>query len=317
MQLPLQLRREEFSLAQAICSYGYFRLPPNQWIPSLDGDEDHGVFGRPLRYGTDGLMERSIEVKVGQSVGEDGLVSLWLFLPEKMEVAHEKQLVEQVYRIVRKDFDLKRFHEKHEEAKARGFGRTFRSPTLFEDMIKTLTNCNVTWKRTMQMNHLLCKHVGHGSAFPTAHELAEFDPAVLKDRCKVGYRASWMVRLAQQVVSKEVNVDWMEHSARTHEELFPELLKIKGFAKFACYNVLQLLGHHDAFPFDTETVRLLKEKHGIVAPSKEALFGKAKRMYDTYEPYQFLAYWFDLWNNYEARAGSVSTFWQCDKEDYM
>lgn len=317
LHLPLHVPQHLFSLAQAICSYGYFRLAPNKWTPSEDTDENHGVFERPLRYGRAGVLELSVHARIGQSVGEDGLVSLWVFLEEKLDAAHEEQVVAQVWRMVRKDLDLGEFHEKHAEAKERGFGRTFRSPSLFEDMIKTLTNCNVTWKRTIQMNQLLCQHVGHAAAFPTPEELAKVEPQWLKEKCKVGYRASWMVTLARQVVGGEVDLGWFEQPARTHKEIFAELLKIKGFAKFASYNVLQLLGYHDGFPFDTETVRLLKEKHGVVGSSKEALFSKAEKLYAPYRPYQFLAYWFDLWRNYEARAGCVSTFWQTNNEDYM
>lgn len=36
--------------------------------------------------------------------------------------------------------------DRHPEAAARGFGRTFRSPTVFEDMVKTITNCNIKFQ---------------------------------------------------------------------------------------------------------------------------------------------------------------------------
>lgn len=34
------------------------------------------------------------------------------------------------------------FQMVHEEARVRGFGRVFRSPTLFEDMVKCILLCN-------------------------------------------------------------------------------------------------------------------------------------------------------------------------------
>ena len=34
------------------------------------------------------------------------------------------------------------FQEMYSEAKERGFGRMFRSPTLFEDMVKCMLLCN-------------------------------------------------------------------------------------------------------------------------------------------------------------------------------
>ena len=37
---------------------------------------------------------------------------------------------------------LAEFHGLHPQAKEEGFGRLFRSPTLFEDMVKSLLLCN-------------------------------------------------------------------------------------------------------------------------------------------------------------------------------
>lgn len=37
---------------------------------------------------------------------------------------------------------IKEFHTIHAAAKERGFGRIFRSPTLFEDMVKCILLCN-------------------------------------------------------------------------------------------------------------------------------------------------------------------------------
>lgn len=38
--------------------------------------------------------------------------------------------------------DVSEFHKVHAEAKKRGFGRIFRSPTLFEDAVKSILLCN-------------------------------------------------------------------------------------------------------------------------------------------------------------------------------
>lgn len=39
-----------FSLSARICSYGYFRLAPNHWVPAVSGKYDE-FFYRPFRYG--------------------------------------------------------------------------------------------------------------------------------------------------------------------------------------------------------------------------------------------------------------------------
>ena len=47
--LNIEVDDSDFSLSQAICSYGYFCLAPNKWIPSEQDDE--GILARPLRFG--------------------------------------------------------------------------------------------------------------------------------------------------------------------------------------------------------------------------------------------------------------------------
>lgn len=50
-------------------------------------------------------------------------------------------------------------------SRQKGFARLFRSPTIFEDLIKTITVCNVTWKQTINMNHCLTTKVGLGQRY--------------------------------------------------------------------------------------------------------------------------------------------------------
>src|SRR5690606_27795201 len=52
------------------------------------------------------------------------------------------------------------FHAVDGRWKADGRGRLMRSPTLFEDIIKTVTSCNVTWPGTINMNRRLCEVYG-------------------------------------------------------------------------------------------------------------------------------------------------------------
>lgn len=56
----------------------------------------------------------------------------------------------------REETKVLEFQEMHAGAKARGFGRVFRSPTLFEDMVKCILFCNCRWPRTLSMAQALC-----------------------------------------------------------------------------------------------------------------------------------------------------------------
>jgi 3-methyladenine DNA glycosylase/8-oxoguanine DNA glycosylase len=83
-----------------------------------------------------------------------------------------------------------------------------RSPTLFEDIIKTVTSCNVTWPSTIVMNRRLCEVLGKesasgGFAFVEPKKLARARPQTLRARCRVGYRDQRLIELAKLYVAAE------------------------------------------------------------------------------------------------------------------
>ena len=123
---------DAFSLAQSICSYGYFGLAPNCWVPAQphDPDDDAGVFERPLVFGTPHHEEWCAVIRVHQA-GSSVSVR-WVGGDRPGTDFHVDQLLSQVRRILRADWSPDGFWKLHPEAKKRGFGRTFRSPTLWE-----------------------------------------------------------------------------------------------------------------------------------------------------------------------------------------
>ena len=261
-----------FSLAQSICSYGYFFLAPNTWIPAPEGaDEDDGIFVRPLELPlcpattatsdernlpssgssstplissrffiadsdaaadsvASGALSQQEEDGGGsgdQAKGEEisSSVAAYVIVRQSrdrsnlcMEIRHSHQgqhepLTAQqkqaakaaIVRILRLDQDLQGWFDIHPTAAERGFGRTYRSPTLFEDMVKTITNCNIHFSRTIVMNELLCKHFGRGGiAFPSPQQLCGVSEKEMKDLAKVGYRANRIILLARQFANGEV-----------------------------------------------------------------------------------------------------------------
>lgn len=113
-------------------------------------------------------------------------------------------------------------------------------------MVKTLTNCNMTWKGTVRMNTLLCKELGHlGFAFPTPAQVVAASDDGLQERCKLGYRTAWVVDLARKFCAGDIDPAWFERPDAVADELRVTVMANKGFGRFASFNVLQLLGHHE------------------------------------------------------------------------
>jgi len=313
-----------FSLSQTICSYGYFCLAPNRWVPSgsrLKERDDEGYLVRPLtlRYNRKEIEQegqnrhKTFLVAIGQNT-ETRSVIVALRSPSSIDETYCKKVTKQIDRMLRLDTNLDDFYELHIEAKERGFGRLYRSPTLFEDMVKTITNCNMKWNGTVEMNAKLCRHIGTDGAFPTPDEINRVGSDFLKENCRVGYRDKYIWGLANDIVEGRLDLREFESIDNIREDVQKRLLKIKGIGPYASNNILQLIGHFNVHPYDTETVRLWKEEFGASSSATKAdVFKNAKAHYAQFNEYSFIAYWFDLWKNYEKRDGCMSVQWAIEQ----
>jgi len=273
-----------FDFRRAVCSYGYFVLAPNRW------DEPTQTLHRPLRDGHDRVIRTTVRHDRNRKM-------CVITCHRKVGRAHHGLLRKAVARMLHLDTDprvYQAFHKLHAKARRANFGRLFRSPTVFEDIVKTITGCNVAWANTKTMNRLLCEHVGRDGAFPTPTELARWRPAKLKAACKVGYRAERISRLARDVDAGRLDVEAFDSPNWSSDELYHALRDIHGLGDYAASNMLQSLDHYDRLAIDSETIRHFREHHEHNGSARQ-ITQHARRFYDHYAPFQFLAYWYELW----------------------
>uniref|UniRef100_A0ACD5UJH7 Uncharacterized protein n=1 Tax=Avena sativa TaxID=4498 RepID=A0ACD5UJH7_AVESA len=155
--------------------------------------------------------------------------------------------------------------------------------------------------------------------FPTPEELANLDAEFLAKRCNLGYRAERIVLLARSIVEGKIcthNLEEMHGMSlpateelstipSTYEKLDKELTTISGFGPFTRANVLMCMGFFHMIPADTETIRHLKQCHKKVSTIK-SVHMELHKIYGKYAPFQFLAYWFELWGFYDKKFGKIS-----------
>src|SRR5687768_6701175 len=120
-------------------------------------------------------------------------------------------------------------------------GRMLRSPTVFEDMIKTLCTTNCSWGLTKNMVTNLVELLGESGpgktrAFPTPAALASVPEKFYRDEIRAGYRSPYFVELAQAVASGTVDPESWLSSELSTADMKKEIKKIKGFGEYAADN---------------------------------------------------------------------------------
>lgn len=283
----------DFDLARDVCSYGYFLLAPNRWDP------EERTFTRVLRL--DDGHARVVIRQVGERSGADLKAGCDRALSRTEQTTARRMIL----RMLRHDEDVSGFHRVDPRWRAGGRGRLFRSPTMFEDVIKTVTSCNVAWPSTIRMNRRLCEVVD--ASFPTASQLARRRPSMLRARCAVGYRDQRIVALAKLFVRGEVDPGWFEDPSTPDDEVHAALLGLPGIGPYAAANIMQLLGRYGWLAIDTESVRHARTTLGWEGEDAD-LRRRLEHHYQPFGEHRFRSYWFELWEDYERREGPAWTW---------
>ncbi len=178
-------------------------------------------------------------------------------------------------------------------------GRVLRSPTVFEDVIRTILTTNTLWRHTLRMCRELTSRYGEPfpvdpeqHAFPTAISLSQVTEATLQEQCRMGYRAPYVSELAHRVASGVVDLEAFKHISLPTPELRKELMTIKGVGGYAAANLLILLGRYDYVPVDSWALKVVSRE--FFAGEKIA----PRQVLSTFEKWgqwQGLAYWFWDW----------------------
>ena len=290
----------DFDLVRDVCSYGYFVLMPNYW------DVQRQTLSRVLDF--DSTPSACV---IDQR--PDG--NLRARFDRKLDRTEQGVARAKISRMLWLDMDpraIRDFHRVDKRWKKSGRARLFRSPTLFEDVIKTVTSCNVAWPSTVNMNRRLCEVCGTRSvsgayAFPSARKLSRTRVGTLRGRCRVGYRDQRIVDLAKLFVSGHIDERWLTDASTPDDEVFAFLLTLPGIGPYGAGNIMQLLGRCSRLAIDTETIRHAKKVLGYTGTDAQ-IKKKINAHYEPFGEHKFRSYWFELWSFYESLAGPAHTW---------
>jgi N-glycosylase/DNA lyase len=203
---------------------------------------------------------------------------------------------------MRLDDDLSGFHAVmagHPEfawIETQGAGRMLRSPTVWEDLVKTICTTNCSWSLTKSMvSNLVGKlgdpATGGGHAFPTPQVMASAPISFYRDEMRAGYRSEYFLELAQKTAASEIDPEQWLHSELPTPELKKQMKSVKGVGDYAAENLLKLVGRYDGLALDSWLRAQFYKKRNSGKNCKDA---KIERHYTKYGEWKGLAVWCDM-----------------------
>jgi len=278
-----------FSFTHLIRSHGWVQLHP------FETDDDHSE----LRYITQ--LKSSKVVSLHVQGEHDGVA---VCIAEQVNPDELQEIEETITWMLELDFDIAAFYQiardepklAHAETNARG--RILRCAMIFEDVVKTILTTNTSWGGTKRMVRGLVEKYGAAlasdpeqKAFPTAGRLAKANVEALRQECKLGYRAPYVLELAQKQASGEIDLEALKTNHLPTTELRKQLLALKGIGDYAAANLLMILGRYDYIPVDSWALMMVSKEWFDGQPVRRA---EVEAAFEKWGEWKGLAYW--LWD---------------------
>jgi 3-methyladenine DNA glycosylase/8-oxoguanine DNA glycosylase len=284
-------RGEPVDLWRTIVSHGVADLPPGAV------DEEGRSYQTTVALARG--RPRTIRIRArgrGRAVVE--------VLGQAPSAAGRKGLLGAVRSMLNLDEDLSGFYATAREDPelawaAKGAGRMLRSPTVFEDVVKTICTTNCAWSATVRMTRALVENLGEesaggrGRAFPTASAMAAAPERFYRDVVRAGYRGAYLRSLARGVADGEIELERHRdpsHSELSDDEVATQLLELPGVGPYAAAHVMMLLGRHSRLILDSWT----RPKYAQLNGGRPASDRTIERRFRRYREHAGLAFWLYL-----------------------
>jgi 3-methyladenine DNA glycosylase/8-oxoguanine DNA glycosylase len=278
----------DFQFTTTLESHGWLQLAPFahgddlSWLSWVQETSGHV------------LKIRARPVKNGIRAQVDGI-------PGRLPADVQRAIRASLRRVFNLDLELGGFYRRladtprYRWAAGAGAGRLLRSPSVWEDLAKTLFTTNTTWAATRNMARrtvaLGPEGPTGGRAFPSPERVASLSRAELAKRINAGYRSDYLYDLAQQIAKGELQVEAWDNSDLSADELYEAVTGVHGFGPYAASVMLKLLGHFDRLTLDTAGRAMFAEKHNRGARAADA---DIQRHYEPFGRWRGLVMWLDL-----------------------
>jgi 3-methyladenine DNA glycosylase/8-oxoguanine DNA glycosylase len=282
---------EPVDLWRTLVSHGVADLPPS----SVDEEARQLVTTVPLP----GQRPRTLHV----SEGKAGSARVEVLGPALGRLGRER-ITAVLAVMLNLDEDLSSFYALAAADPAlawatRGAGRMLRSPTVFEDVVKTICTTNCAWSATVRMVTALVEHIGEPSpggtacAFPTPAAMARAPESFYRDVVRAGYRGSYLRALAAGVADGSIELESLRTAPPEKlpdEEVAGRLFALPGVGPYAAAHIMMLLGRYSRLVLDSWT----RPKYAGLNGGRRVKDTTIERRFRRYGPYAGLAFWLVL-----------------------
>lgn len=283
-----------------------FRLAPPSDFRYLPTVWSHGwSVLAPFSYDEPALVRRVQKLSDGQIVqftvrGEDNVPLVSAAAP--LTIGQRAEVGAVVARCLSFDHDLTAFHSLirlHPEylwIERSGAGRMLVSPTVWEDLAKTLLTTNTTWAMTRAMVSRLVT-LGDptpdcsGHAFPEPERIAALDREAFAAHVRAGYRGAYLHELATRIASGALDAEALRDPALPSAEVYKALKRLKGFGDYAAGAMMRLLGRFDQLGLDSVCRAMYAQRFNGGAPASDR---EIAAYYASFGAWRGLVIWMDV-----------------------
>ena len=284
---------EPVDLVRTLNSHGFVGLPPMYLGPDERSLE---LTLRPRRG-----RPRTVRIEAGRR--EHALMTV---LGPAVSASVANDLAATVRHVLRLDADLSPFYEAAAsdpelEWATVGAGRMVQSPTVFEDVVKTVCTTNCAWSATRRMVTAIVANLGEaapvapaegpqGRAFPTPLAMAEAGEGFYRDVARAGYRGAYLVSLSRAIAAGDLDLERLGRATADElpdGELEDRLLELPGVGPYAAAHIMMTLGRYHRLILDAWTRPTYAKRIGRRSVSDTAI----ERRFRRFGPYAGLAFW--------------------------
>ncbi len=300
---------ETVDLRRVFLSHGIASLPPMRV-------DDAGAWFE-VTLPVNGAAPRT--VRITQSRPGHGLVTIAGPPPSTAVTA---RLMATIRHVLSLDQDLSPFYRLARDDPqlswvGRGAGRMVRSPTVFEDVVKTICTTNCAWSATTRMVNALVEHLGekapgapatgpYGRAFPTPAAMAAAGDTFYKKVASAGYRGAYLRALARSVDRGQVDLEGLargDQDGITDDEVDDRLQALPGVGPYAAAHIMLMLGRYSRLILDSWT----RPKYARLTSGRAVKDATIERRFRRYGPYAGLAFWLLLTRDWLAEDVPVAS----------